>query len=85
MLLLNIHATAGYQNNASANHKDRTDEVENCCTHTTGGRKNSTSLVNNNFGLSQITSGYIFICCRNKTWIGCETRSFRSVLCYVIV
>ena len=43
--LLYVHATAGYQNNASTDHKDRTDDVEDCGTDATSGRKLSTCLV----------------------------------------
>ena len=45
--LLNVHATSGYQNNASTDYKDCTDDVEDCGTDATGGRKFRTRLVKN--------------------------------------
>ena len=44
-LLVSIHATASYQNHTSTNHKDSTDDVEDCGTDATGGRKNGTLVV----------------------------------------
>ena len=47
MFLLYVHTTAGYQNNASTDQKDSTDDVEDCGTDATSGGKNSTFLVLN--------------------------------------
>ena len=44
-LLVSIHATASYQNNASTDYKDCTDDVEDCGTDATSGRKNGTLVV----------------------------------------
>ena len=45
--LLYVHATSGYQNYASADYKDCTDDVEDCGTDATGGRKLCTRVILN--------------------------------------
>ena len=56
--LLYVHATSGYQNNASTDYKDSTDDVEDCGTDATGGRKLCTGLVDyNDRGCCKLING----------------------------
>lgn len=58
-LLVSVHATSGYQNNASTDHKDSTDDVEDCGTHATSGRKDGTGVVYNSCCLLKVSCSVI--------------------------
>ena len=53
--LLYIHATAGYQNNACADHKDCTDDVEDRGTDATGGGKLCARIIGNSRFLFKVS------------------------------
>ena len=78
-LLVSIHATASYQNNASTDYKDCTDDVEDCGTDATGGRKLCTRLVGNCCGLFKVSSSVVFFCnckCRISSLVITSRYSF---------
>ena len=75
--LLNVHATAGYQNNASPDHKDCTDDVEDCGTDATSGRKNGTGFIGYSRSLFQVCSS-IIIASNSKCGISCFVVTSRN-------